>query len=1135
MPLRCNAIRSNPCVLFVLQDAWREASQTSPPAPKIGELREDGVAKDRLERLEERIQKLHQLEGRMMTQYSSQRAREATVGTHSGSVVQEPHGFTLPNAPVHTEFLSTAATADIVGDSSGGTSTIQELFMSQPPATSQGLPIGGHDGFGRGDARAFEPRPTTLDSGLQLGPRDPATLSDLGSIEMLRNIMRDELQSIRKESGEVSSPKKSISFALDDSKESARSKADSDSTEESIIMPANRSGAEDDSDDEDKEIQPRSNPILHSETSKALHELVQAEANLKLEEKHRLHRENRSKPKSLQDAIPIACPFLFGGFSRRSPIRQACFMVQNNVYWQALFMTITATNSVYVATAPSYTDEYSIRVSWWFDLVCACIFSFEVLSGLIAYGAFMGKTTYVHNDFFHGVDLMCLFFVILEYALTTWELWPDLTLRPFRMVRIFKPITMSKSFSGIKFIIFTLREGAPQLGIIFGFLFLTIIAWDVLAMTMYGSSSRRQCVTVDTLVPACASDFSTGFNATCDFKDGLGSVVQPGGALAVSGGYPFKTWCKIVATEHEQDASGKWVEPRPDGTLVTKGYYDYSKSSRRTSWPKYNGVYHSCQASAWRNAKKRGEDFQVTQTCANVGNPQMGFSHFDNVWGSTTTMFQLIVPDSYYDVWFRSMEGDPNLILATYILFPLITVIDTFLLLGLFVAVVTGTFKRIRNEQHYSQFSGQSLEETDPNLLRPKTPPSPAKISIEDEEQIEVKDEVTQILQSARHITNHWAFDIFIQLTILWHIISLGVNDFAASDLWKTIGYWSNTCCSLIFVSECILNCMSRNSVRRFFHRHKIELVMAIISVIGLATDITIWKAIGALRGYRLMKYFKTLEALLTAARASILAILNVCIFTMLIGLCFTVTGRYLFGDAMNELTRSNFSSLFLGALTMFQLMTGDSWSSVMYASMQCMPPTDWMSQGAAAFFVLTWFVFACLIANNLFVAVILENFRIAETIEGIASDGNIAFWRNQLKLAYSNLFKKSDALLGGALTVEKQIDARHKARLAYLQKLGGKADLVDTRSLKTLEKGLVTNPESLYNRHRKNYVSPIMKALAAVALDKPFVPEEERDIPPPERVLFLLEPESLIRRGACAHCLIGLVMSFATPCCFET
>ena len=237
----------------------------------------------------------------------------------------------------------------------------------------------------------------------------------------------------------------------------------------------------------------------------------------------------------------------------------------------------------------------------------------------------------------------------------------------------------------------------------------------------------------------------------------------------------------------------------------------------------------------------------------------------------------------------------------------------------------------------------------------------------------------------------------------------------------------------------------------------------------------------------------------------------------------------------MNELTRSNFSSLFLGSLTMFQLMTGDSWSSVLYASMQCMPYTDWMSQGAAALFVLTWFVFACLIANNLFVAVILENFHISETIEGIASDGNFAFWRNQLKLAYSQFFKTSDALLGGALTVESQIDARHKARLAYLQKFGHKADLVDTRSLKTLAQGLVQNPENLYNAHRKNYVPPIMKALASVALDKPFVPPEERDIPPPQRVLFVLEPESPIRRGACTHCLIGLVRSFATPRCFET
>ena len=40
------------------------------------------------------------------------------------------------------------------------------------------------------------------------------------------------------------------------------------------------------------------------------------------------------------------------------------------------------------------------------------------------------------------------------------------------------------------------------------------------------------------------------------------------------------------------------------------------------------------------------------------------------------------------------------------------------------------------------------------------------------------------------------------------------------------------------------------------------------------------------------------------------------------------------------------------------------------------------------------------------------------------------------------------------------------------------------------------------------------MKAVASVALVKPYVTEEERNYIPPERVLYLFEPESNVRRG---------------------
>ncbi|KAJ1469646.1 hypothetical protein T484DRAFT_1850974 [Baffinella frigidus] len=125
--------------------------------------------------------------------------------------------------------------------------------------------------------------------------------------------------------------------------------------------------------------------------------------------------------------------------------------------------------------------------------------------------------------------------------------------------------------------------------------------------------------------------------------------------------------------------------------------------------------------------------------------------------------------------------------------------------------------------------------------------------------------------------------------------------------------------------------------------------------------------------------------------------------------------------------------------LTVFQLMLGDSWSDVtsdvmysamqsdpnlgsdvMYSAMQSSPNLGW--QVFSALFILSWYIFSmkieCDIAplakrpistivnnlfvaviienfetivNNLFVAVIIENFEVSQTIESIGRPGRFS------------------------------------------------------------------------------------------------------------------------------------------------
>lgn len=130
---------------------------------------------------------------------------------------------------------------------------------------------------------------------------------------------------------------------------------------------------------------------------------------------------------------------------------------------------------------------------------------------------------------------------------------------------------------------------------------------------------------------------------------------------------------------------------------------------------------------------------------------------------------------------------------------------------------------------------------------------------------------------------------------------------------------------------------------------------------------------------------------------------------------------------------------------TTFQLLVGDSWSSVLYAAMASQ--SEGHQQVFAGMFVVVWFVFASLVANNLFVAVIIENFEVSETIHNISKPGNISALRSLIRNSYIGLYQRTI----GALTGTHRIHAgggnsaevnREIALEYYRQRQGDKLQL---------------------------------------------------------------------------------------------
>ena len=490
--------------------------------------------------------------------------------------------------------------------------------------------------------------------------------------------------------------------------------------------------------------------------------------------------------------------------------------------------------------------------------------------------------------------------------------------------------------------------------------------------------------------------------------------------------------------------------------------------------------------------------------CEETVNPSGGFSHFDNFWGSICTMAQVVVPDSYYDILFRALQSEPSAAPSTYIFFFFVNVFDTFLLLGLFVAVVTGTFKRIREKQGNHTAMLTQLQQDE--LIE-------AEVELKAQTDEDISGEEA-MQRAALDIVKADEFVSFVSLTIVTHMSAMAVDTYDAPAQAKEFATIANLVCTIIFVLEVALNYIAAGSMSRFWAKifHQFELFLVIMGLIGLLTSSPLFRLLAALRGYRLMKYFPTLQDMLKSAVSSVQAILNVLVFIVLVMLCFVVAARYMFGSKVDGLSRSNFGSFALATLTMFQLLTGDSWSSVMYSSMQAFPDQQFVAQFFGAFLVVSWFVFASLIGTNLFVAVIIENFQISDTIENISKPGRIAAFRGLVQRAFSGMYNKSNAVMAGNLEIDVNTGITHpvQATRHHLLNMRG------PRSLYTYDDDVqdqlrAMQPKDHSAKELGARSSKVLEVVESVTLLQPFKKEGEEH-EEPERVLFCLMPNSAIR-----------------------
>eukprot|EP00899_Mesostigma_viride_P024665 jgi/Mesvir1/5383/Mv15459-RA.1 len=131
----------------------------------------------------------------------------------------------------------------------------------------------------------------------------------------------------------------------------------------------------------------------------------------------------------------------------------------------------------------------------------------------------------------------------------------------------------------------------------------------------------------------------------------------------------------------------------------------------------------------------------------------------------------------------------------------------------------------------------------------------------------------------------------------------------------------------------------------------------------------------------RLMREYPAVRKLLNSVFGNFDAVANLMLFIGFIMLVAAVFGMQLFGGRLRPLPgiddRAGFDNFGYALLTLLQVMTGDRWTILMYRALASVH-SGWESVVTAAFFI-AFFLFANFVLLNLFVAIILENFWLAE------------------------------------------------------------------------------------------------------------------------------------------------------------
>ncbi|XP_056413583.1 voltage-dependent L-type calcium channel subunit alpha-1S isoform X2 [Hyla sarda] len=404
--------------------------------------------------------------------------------------------------------------------------------------------------------------------------------------------------------------------------------------------------------------------------------------------------------------------------------------------------------------------------------------------------------------------------------------------------------------------------------------------------------------------------------------------------------------------------------------------------------------------------------------------PNNGITHFDNFGFAMLTVYQCITMEGWTEVlyWVNDAIGNE----WPWIYFVSLILLGSFFVLNLVLGVLSGEFTKER-EKAKSRGAFQKLREqqamdedlrgyldwiTHAEVMDPDMEPRDGLLLLEEggseSESLHEVDGINKCItffrqwrqwhrllrRKSRALVKSNFFYWLVIIIILVNTVIVATEHHNQPEALTKAQDIANEVLLALFTMEMILKIYALGFQSYFmslFNRFDCFVVCTgLLEILLVASNImsplgiSVLRCIRLLRVFKITRYWTSLNNLVASLLNSVRSIASLLLLLFLFMIIFALLGMQMFGGKFDfedtEIRRSTFDTFPQSMITVFQILTGEDWNSVMYNGIMAYGGPSFPGMFVCIYFIIL-FVCGNYILLNVFLAIAVDNLAEAENL----------------------------------------------------------------------------------------------------------------------------------------------------------